>query len=169
MIIGAHTILNSKNPDADRAFLCDVLGLSHVDQGGGWLIFGLPPSEVAVHPADENGGHERYLMCDDVQAFIAQMKQHDVACAPVYTARWGLLTHVMLPGGSKLGVYEPRHPRPQPMTVETSKKAPARTDEEARRRRTERLRRSARAGGEEAFAPPPGQDSADPLILSLPD
>jgi hypothetical protein len=113
MIIGAHAIVYSTNPEADRAFLRDVIGLSHVDVGGGWLIFGLPPSEVAVHPSDENDRHELYLMCDDVDAFVAQMQQRGVACAPLQALSWGKLTQVTLPSGGKLGVYQPRHARPK--------------------------------------------------------
>lgn len=111
-IIGAHSIIYSKNPEADRAFLRDVLKLSNVDVGGGWLIFGLPPAEVAVHPAEENDVHEFYLMCDDVNAFIAEMKTRGVTCSEVHNERWGMLTQVNLPGGGKLGVYQPRHARP---------------------------------------------------------
>jgi hypothetical protein len=112
MITGAHSIIYSKNPEADRGFLRDVLGLSNVDVGGGWLIFGLPPAEVAVHPSDGNGTHELFLMCDDVEAFIAKMEDHGIACGRVQNQRWGMLTEVMLPGGGKLGVYQPRHARP---------------------------------------------------------
>ena len=114
MLIGAHAIIYSKDADADRAFLKDVLRFSHVDVGGGWLIFGLPPSEVAVHPGETNGEHELYLLCDDVAAFVADMKKKGVACTPVADRRWGLLTELTLPGGGKLGVYEPRHARPEP-------------------------------------------------------
>jgi hypothetical protein len=109
MIIGAHTIISSTDADADRAFLRDVLGFGHVDAGGGWLIFGLPPAEVAVHPSEENGAHELFLMCDDVKAFIADMNRRKVACTPMQTLRWGLLTQITLPGGSQLGVYQPLH------------------------------------------------------------
>src|SRR6476661_3275368 len=115
MIIGAHSIIYSTNPDADRAFLRDVLKLTNVDVGGGWLIFGLPPAEVAVHPADKNNVHEFYLMCDDIQAFTAEMKRHGVACREVQDQGWGLLTQVSLPGGGNLGIYQPRHARPQAM------------------------------------------------------
>jgi hypothetical protein len=83
MIIGAHSIIYSTNPEADRAFLRDVLKFTNVDAGNGWLIFGLPPSEVAVHPSDKNDVHELYLLCDDVKAFVDQMSKHDVACSPV--------------------------------------------------------------------------------------
>ena len=116
MIIGAHSIIYSKKPDADRAFLRDVLELSNVDVGGGWLIFGLPPSEVAVHPAGKNNLHEFYLMCEDVDAFVAEMGRRHVPCEAINDQGWGLLTRITLPGGGKLGVYQPRHPRPEPMT-----------------------------------------------------
>ena len=115
MIIGAHTIIYSTTPNADRAFLRDVLQLTNIDVGGGWLIFGLPPSEVAVHPSKENGLHEIYLMCDNVDAFIAEMKTHNITCSPVLDRSWGLLTQLTLPGGGKLGVYQPRHARPHGM------------------------------------------------------
>jgi hypothetical protein len=117
MIVGAHSIIYSVTPDADRAFLRDVLELPGVDVGGGWLIFGLPPAEVAVHPSDENDVHEFYLMCDDVEAFVAEMKRRGVACSSVQNPGWGLLTRVTLPGGGKLGVYQPRHARPKAMSA----------------------------------------------------
>jgi hypothetical protein len=115
MIIGGHSIIYSKNPEADRAFLRDVLKLTNVDVGGGWLIFGLPPAEVAVHPGEKNDVHEFYLMVDDVEGFIADMKKRKIACGPVHNQGWGMLTQVSLPGGGKLGVYQPRHARPQAM------------------------------------------------------
>jgi hypothetical protein len=113
MIIGAHSIIYSKSPEADRILLRDVFELPHVDVGEGWLIFGLPPAEVAVHPSAENDVHELYLMCEDVEAFVDSMKEYGVLCGEVQNAGWGLLTHVTLPGGGKLGVYQPRHPRPK--------------------------------------------------------
>jgi hypothetical protein len=112
MIIGAHSILYSKNAEADRAFLRDVLKFPFVDAHEGWLIFGLPPSEVAVHPSEDNDVHELYLMCDDVEAFLAEMNAKGVVCGPVHNQGWGMLTHVILPGGGKLGIYQPRHARP---------------------------------------------------------
>ena len=115
MIIGAHSILYSKDPQADRAFLRDVLEFPNVDVGGGWLIFGLPPSEVAVHPSRKNDVHDFYLMCDDVKAFRSEMRKRRVPCSAVRSLGWGVLTAVTLPGGGKLGVYEPRHARPKPM------------------------------------------------------
>jgi hypothetical protein len=113
MITGAHSIIYSRDPAADRAFFKDVLDLPSVDVGGGWLIFGLPPSEVAVHPSEQNDHHELYLICEDVNRFVAAMQQRGLTCAPVEDQRWGLLTHVTLPGGGRLGVYEPRHARPK--------------------------------------------------------
>jgi hypothetical protein len=117
MIIGAHSILYSKDPEADRALFRDVLEFPSVDVGGGWLIFGLPPAEVAVHPSRKNDVHEFYLMCDDVKAFRKPMKKRGVSCGPAQSMGWGVLTQVTLPGGGKLGVYEPRHARPTPMRV----------------------------------------------------
>ncbi len=114
-INGAHAIIYSKNPDADRAFLRDVLKMPNVDVGGGWLIFGLPPAEVAVHPGEKNNVHEFYLMCDDVKKFIADMEKQKVNCGEIHNQPWGMLTEVTLPGGGKLGVYQPRHGRPKPM------------------------------------------------------
>jgi len=112
MIVGGHSIIYSTRPEADRAFLRDVLKFPNVDVGEGWLIFGLPPAELAIHPADENDVHEFYLMCDDVGAFIAEMRKHRVACDPAQDRGYGVFTQVTLPGGGKLGVYEPRHARP---------------------------------------------------------
>ena len=115
MITGAHSIIYSKDPDADRAFLRDVLRLTNVDVGDGWLIFGLPPAEVAVHPSGENNVHEFYLMCDDINGFVEQMGAAKIECEPVRDLGWGLLSQVVLPGGGKLGIYQPRHARPEPM------------------------------------------------------
>jgi len=112
MINGAHVIILSKQPEADRAFFRDVLGLTHVDVGGGWLIFGLPPAEVAVHPAERDSVHEFYLMCEDVGALVKGLAGRGIACSPVEDQGWGLLTSITLPGGGTLGAYEPRHPRP---------------------------------------------------------
>lgn len=115
MITGAHAIIYSSNPEADRAFLRDVIKLTHVDVGEGWLIFGLPPAEVAVHPSDENDVHELYLLCDDVEALVNDMQRRHIPCSPVRNQGWGLLTSITLPGGGLLGVYQPRHARPTPM------------------------------------------------------
>ena len=114
MLTGAHSIIYSTNPEADRAFFRDVLKFPNVDVGGGWLIFGLPPAEVAVHPG-ENDVHEFYLMCDDVDALIADLSGKGVECGEIHQQPWGRLTQVTLPGGGKLGIYQPRHARPDPM------------------------------------------------------
>jgi hypothetical protein len=112
MLSGAHVILYSKDAERDRDFLRDVLKLSHVDAGHGWLIFALPPSEVAVHPSEANDVHEFYFLCDDVRAFVASMKEKHVACSAIEEQRWGSSTRLTLPGGGRLGVYQPKHPRP---------------------------------------------------------
>lgn len=111
MIHGAHVILYSKDAEADRNFFRDVLKYPYADAGHGWLIFALPPAEVAVHPGD-NDKHELYLMCDDVQALVAEMRTKNVACDAIQELRWGSLTHITLPGGGRVGVYQPKHPSP---------------------------------------------------------
>ena len=110
MINGAHVIIYSKDADADRAFFRDVLNLKWVDAHGGWLIFALPPSEVACHPAEENGKHEFYLMCDDVQATVVELAAKGIPCSEPTDQGWGILTSLTLPGGGQLGLYQPRHP-----------------------------------------------------------
>jgi len=120
MITGAHFLFYSTNADADRAFLRDVLEFRAVDAGHGWLIFALPPSEIAVHPSDapfvhrgEDGavmGAVLYLMCDDLQASIDALAEKGVTCAPVEEAPWGARTTFRLPSGGEIGLYEPRHP-----------------------------------------------------------
>lgn len=134
MIIGAHSIIYSKNPEADRAFLRDVLKLPNVDVGEGWLIFGLPPAEVAVHPSRKNDVHEFYLMCDNVEAFITDMKKHKIACAPAQNMGWGALTQISLPGGGNLGVYSPRHARPK--AIRTRKPAKRASKKSTKKKRT---------------------------------
>ena len=138
MLIGAHSIIYSTNPEADRAFLRDVLRLPNVDVGGGWLIFGLPPAEVAVHPSSEDGVHEFYLMCDDVGALVTEMKNRNIDCDAVQNQGWGLITHVTLPGGGKLGIYQPRHARPRAMSAGKPAKGPARRATKTTARRTAR-------------------------------
>ena len=111
MITGMHTVIYTRNPEADRAFFRDVLGFPSVDAGGGWLIFAAPPSEIACHPGHDDK-HEVYLLCDDVHAEIARLGENSITCDPVTAAGWGLTTTVHLPGGGHLGLYQPRHPRP---------------------------------------------------------
>jgi catechol 2,3-dioxygenase-like lactoylglutathione lyase family enzyme len=112
MINGAHVVIYSTDAEADRAFLRDTLGFRYVDVGHGWLIFALPESEVAIHPGQSNGGHEFYLMTDDVEAEVARLGEAGVGCDPVESMGWGRLTRLTLPGGGKLGLYQPRHARP---------------------------------------------------------
>lgn len=112
MINGAHVVISSTDPEADRAFLRDVLGLPWVDVGHGWLIFGLPPAEIAVHPSDQDDVHRFYLMCEDVAATVAELGGQGIECEPVHDEGWGLLTALRLPGGGKMGLYQPRHERP---------------------------------------------------------
>ena len=116
-IIGAHTIIFSTRPEEDRIFLRDILNLPSVDVGEGWLIFGLPPAELAVHPYKRNNVHKFYLMCDDLDKFMLEMKQHGIICDEVVMVEWGRLTNITLPGGGKLGVYQPLHARPLEMNV----------------------------------------------------
>ena len=131
-IIGAHVIVYSKDADADRAFLRDVLGLPNVDVGGGWLIFALPPAEVATHPGERNEAHELYLMCNDVASFVADMEARGIACAPVHEERWGSLTRLTLPGGGGLGVYQPKHASPSWARPRRAKRAAARPKTKAK-------------------------------------
>jgi len=111
MITGAHAIIYSQQAEDVRAFLRDILGFDSVDAGEGWLIFALPPTELAVHPTDGPSRHELYLLCDDVNATVADLKAKGVEFSqPISDEGWGLLTAVRLPGGAELGIYEPRHP-----------------------------------------------------------
>ena len=109
VIFGAHVVLYSSDADADRAFLSEVFGFDFTDAGGGWLIFGLPPAEVAVHPAESHGS-ELYLMCSDLDAEMQRLTAQGVACSNVEEARWGAVTKIRLPGGGEVGLYQPRHP-----------------------------------------------------------
>ena len=145
MIIGAHSIIYSTNAEADRAFLRDVLKLNHVDVGDGWLIFGLPPAEVAVHPSSNNDVHEFYLMCDDVEQLIDEMQQRGFSCAAAEDLGWGIRTQVKLPGGGQLGIYQPRHARPSSTAAKTKRKKPRSAPRRAARPKTRKARaRSAR-------------------------
>jgi hypothetical protein len=112
MINGAHIIIYSKDAEADKAFIRNILKFEYVDANKGWLIFKLPPSEVAVHPSDENDLHEFYLMTDNLESEIRTLKKEGVACDSVAQQGWGRSTRVNLPGGGSLGLYEPRHARP---------------------------------------------------------
>jgi catechol 2,3-dioxygenase-like lactoylglutathione lyase family enzyme len=120
MFTGAHFLLYSKNPEADRAFFRDVLNFPAVDAGGGWLIFGLPPAELGVHPVMDGDfqqlhaehqllGAVLYLMCDDLQGVVRLLEAKNVRCSEVETAEWGSKTTIKLPSGGEIGLYQPAH------------------------------------------------------------
>jgi len=111
MISGAHAMIFTKDEAADRAFLRDVLEIPCIDSGGGWLIFKLPPAELGVH-SGENGFHQLYFICDDVDAFVARMAERGVTTQPIAEQGWGRSTGVTLPGGGTLGIYQATHARP---------------------------------------------------------
>lgn len=111
MINGVHALIYAKDADKTRAFFRDVLKLRSVDAGHGWLIFELPPAELGIHPADGEQRHELYLMCDDVNAAVKELKKKGVEFGgPITEAGFGRTTTIIVPGGGKLGLYEPRHP-----------------------------------------------------------
>jgi len=110
MIFGSHVVVYSSDADADREFFREVLGLSSVDAGHGWLIFALPPGEVAVHPAQTSGQAELYLTCDDLAEEMRELETKGVRCSEVEEAPWGSVTKIKLPGGGELGLYQPKHP-----------------------------------------------------------
>jgi hypothetical protein len=112
MINGGQVVIYSKDAAADKAFIRDVLKFAYVDVHDGWLIFKLPPSEIAVHPSDENNRHEFFLMTDDLDAEMTALAQAGVSCEAVSQQGWGRMTRIKLPGGGTLGLYQPRHQRP---------------------------------------------------------
>lgn len=113
MITGLHAVIFTRDAERDRAFFRDVLEFPSVDAGGGWLIFALPPAELAAHPAEEGGQHQLYLMCADVEATVAELTAKGVEFArPISDEGFGLVTAIRLPGGGELGLYQPKHPSP---------------------------------------------------------
>ena len=110
MIFGAHVIVYSKDATADRIFFRDIFGFPSVDAGDGWLIFALPPAEVAVHPAEGNDRHELFFMCNNLEAEVSALRGKGIQCSDVHDAPWGSTTTMRLPGGGKIGLYQPRHP-----------------------------------------------------------
>ncbi|MGA9556007.1 MAG: VOC family protein [Terriglobales bacterium] len=110
MITGTHIIIYTKDPEADRTFFRDVLNFHSVDAGHGWLIFALPAAEAAFHPDEKNDKHGLYFMCDDLKSTMASLESKKVQCGPVHEERWGSLTTISLPGGGKIGLYQPKHP-----------------------------------------------------------
>jgi catechol 2,3-dioxygenase-like lactoylglutathione lyase family enzyme len=112
MINGAHIVIYSKDAEADRAFFRDVLKFPAVDAGHGWLIFALPPAEAAFHESDGNNRHELFLMCDNIAATLEDLTKKNVSVSEISEQRWGSLASITLPGGGKIGIYQPKHPRP---------------------------------------------------------
>lgn len=112
MISGAHVMIFTRDEKADRAFLRDVLEIPWIDAGGDWLIFKLPPTELGVHGGPDNEVHHLYLMCDDLAEAISSLQSKGAECSKPFDASWGQATSIMLPGGGKLGLYQPRHKRP---------------------------------------------------------
>jgi predicted enzyme related to lactoylglutathione lyase len=111
MVNGVHALFYAKDADKVRSFFKDVLKLGSVDAGHGWLIFALPPAELAIHPTEDKPHHELYLMCDDIQATMKDLKGKGVEFADaVKEERWGIVTAIKVPGGGEIGLYEPRHP-----------------------------------------------------------
>lgn len=125
MIIGAHIMIQSTNDAADQAFLTNVLKLNSVEAGDGFLIFGVPPAEVAVHGSDKNGAHELFFMCEDIEEFIAMLRTKDIPYTTPHNRGWGTLTQITLPGGGTLGVYQPHHKRPRAATARAAPKKKA--------------------------------------------
>ena len=117
MITAVHAIIFSQDAEGVRDFLRDAIGLRSVDAGGGWLIFALPPAELAAHRSDEHPHHELYLMCDDIHATAKDLKAKEVELTREVTdERWGLTTALGLPGAGRLGLYQPKHPSPAPLS-----------------------------------------------------
>jgi catechol 2,3-dioxygenase-like lactoylglutathione lyase family enzyme len=112
LINGAHIVIYSKDAEADRAFFRDVLKFSSVDAGHGWLIFDMPPLEAAFHDSENNDKHELYFMCDDIAETLKELKSKNVKVSDVKEERWGKVASFALPGGGKVGVYEPKHASP---------------------------------------------------------
>jgi len=138
MIVGGHVMIQSRDDAADKAFFRDVLGIPSVDAGNGFLIFALPPSEFAVHEADANGAHEFFLMCEDMDDFVAAMRAAGTEFTAPVNRGWGTITAITLPGGGKLSVYQAHHARPH----KTAKAAPKR---EAKNKVAKPAKRKAKA------------------------
>jgi catechol 2,3-dioxygenase-like lactoylglutathione lyase family enzyme len=110
MLTGAHVVIYSRDAEADRKFFADILGFGSVDAGRGWLIFELPAAEVAIHPHDKNNQHEMFFVCDNLKAQMAALEKKGVRFGEVGEERWGTRTTILLPGGGRVGLYEPKHP-----------------------------------------------------------
>ena len=123
MINGAHIVIYTRDAEADRAFFRDVLGFSSVDAGGGWLIFAMPPLEAAFHDSRKNDLHELYLLCDDIEATLKALRSKKVNVSEVSEQRWGKLAAFTLPGGGKIGIYQPKHPSPLQLKPRAKKRS----------------------------------------------
>jgi len=108
MISGAHVVIYSRDAEADRKFFRNVLKFRHIDAGDGWLIFALPPTELAIHPSKDDDSHGFFLICDDIKSTIKNLKQKKVKCSPFYEQEWGTVAMISLPSGSEIGMYQPK-------------------------------------------------------------
>jgi catechol 2,3-dioxygenase-like lactoylglutathione lyase family enzyme len=145
MILGSHFLFYSKNPEADRAFFRDVLGLPYVDAGEGWLIFAMSPAEAGIHPVDEEFSQQHagaqllgavlYLMCDDLKDFVDSLGEKGVQCSEVRTAQWGITTTIPLPSGARIGLYQPKHPLALNLKMQSQGKKQSRGTKQSQSRR----------------------------------
>ncbi|HEY3777551.1 MAG TPA: hypothetical protein VGL35_05795 [Rhizomicrobium sp.] len=151
MIIGAHIMLQSTNDKADMGFLTEVLKLESVNAGGGYMIFGIPPAEVSIHGSESNDVHKLYFMCDDIAAFTGDMTRHGIAFSTPERESWGTVTEITLPGGGRLGVYQPRHARPEPVSAKpAAKKKPARPAKKAAKKAASKPAKAAKKSAKAA-------------------
>jgi hypothetical protein len=124
LISGVHALIYSHDAAADRAFFTDVLGLDSIDSGGGWLIFALPPTELAIHPTEEADDHELYLLCEDIEATAKELERRKVPTnRPFAEERWGRVTRITLPGGGQIGLYQPKHPLAHEKTAASQRRS----------------------------------------------
>ena len=145
MIVGGHVMIQSRNDAADKAFFRKVLKLSHVDAGGGFLLFALPPSEIAIHESGANDVHQLYLMCEDMDDFVDAMDKAEVEYTTPVNHGWGTVSSLTLPGGGKLAVYQAHHVRPQAKAAaKKAKAATKKTKKAAPKRKAARKKKKAR-------------------------
>jgi hypothetical protein len=110
-VTGVHTLIYTSEPEAVRAIFRDVFGWEHVDAGDGWLIFKLPPAELGVHPAKPLHSRDLSLMCDDLEATMAELRTRGIEFEGEPTDEgYGIVVTMLLPGGAEVALYEPRHP-----------------------------------------------------------
>ncbi|MBI3675735.1 MAG: extradiol dioxygenase [Proteobacteria bacterium] len=145
MIVGAHVMIQSSNDAADKKFFSDVLKLSSIDAGGGFMLYGIPPTEIAIH-GGTNGKHEVLLMCKNAEAFVADMKKRGLSTTPLQNQGWGIVTQVSLPGGGTLGVYQPLYTRPKAVGVKAPAKKVARAKKPAKKSAKKKAKAKPRRG-----------------------